>query len=356
MDAKLLAYEYVPMGFEIVINNTDVEMGKIWNLWHNVKLTDDPKSWDNEIHLVNKMQSRLGKLTVDQRLIRAQIAEFCRHCPLFPRSIDILCKEIGDDRFSKPVKIGCEGRGLLDSLGYHDRTSINEQQKETLSDYARSLKKWLRQSQPKTSTESKVFGFLGQPTDSKVALAEKLVRLADSDELSVSSFMRLTENVCKRAHKDCQVLARSSYIGRPFNCFTCLPKEGGIPKCQCCYSMLFDSSLLCAGKAGETKLMLDEYKGFVEENTLSYSVAINSWLEEEPLKHVAWPRKARHISKDGASRIAERVHSSLGEKDEANEWLAACLLKTIKDNQRWRKRTELIDDFPEATTWLRELT
>lgn len=355
MNTKLMAYEYVPLGFEIVINNTDVEMGTIWNLWYNVKLTDDPESWDSEINLINKMQGRLGKLTVDQRLTRAQMAEFCRLCPLFPRSIDILCKEIGYDRFSKPAKMGCEGRGLLDSLAYHDQASLNEQQKEILSEYVRSLKKWLRQGQPKTSTESKVFGFLGQPTDSKVALVEKLVHMADSDEPSVSSFMMLTGDMCKETHKDFQILARASYLGRPFNCFKCLSNEGDIPKCQCCYSLLLDSGLLCAGTAGEIRLVLDEFRRFVEENILVYSVAINSWLKEEPLKHVTWLKNARYISKDSTSRIAERVHASLGEKDEAKEWLAACLLKTIKDNQRWHKRTELIDNFPEATSYFREI-
>jgi hypothetical protein len=47
INAKLVVYEYVPLGFEIVIDNKDVEMGKIWNLWHNVKLTDNPENWDS---------------------------------------------------------------------------------------------------------------------------------------------------------------------------------------------------------------------------------------------------------------------------------------------------------------------
>jgi len=102
--------------------------------------------------------------------------------------------------------------------------------------------------------------------------------------------------------------------------------------------------------------MLDEFRRFVEENILSYSAVINSWLKEEPLKHVTWLKNARYISQNNVLRIAERIHSSLGEKDETKEWLAACLLKTIKDNQRWHKRTELIDSFPKATTWLKELT
>lgn len=346
MSVKLMAYKYVPSGFEIVIGNKDVEMGKIWNLWWNVKRTDDPESWDSEINLINKMQDKLGKLTVDQRLIRAQMAEFCRVCPLFPRSIDLLCEEIGHDRFSKPAKIGCEGRDLLDSLGYHDQASLKEQQKEILSEYARSLRKWLREEQPKTSTESKIFNFLGQPTDSKTAMVEKLLRIADSDEPSVSSLMRLTEDVCKEKHKDFQIL------GRPLNCFECLPNQGGVPKCQCCYSMLLDSGLLCAGTEGEIRLMVDEFRRFTEENVLAYSAAINSWLREES-KPVTPLKDARYI-KDNGLEIAEKVHAALGEKDEAKEWLTACLLKTVKDNQRWHKRTELIDGFPDATSWFRE--
>ena len=53
MNAKLMVYGHVPLGFEVVINNADAEMGKFWNLWHNVKLTDVPESWDSEINLIN---------------------------------------------------------------------------------------------------------------------------------------------------------------------------------------------------------------------------------------------------------------------------------------------------------------
>jgi len=355
MNAKLMAYEYVPLGFEIAIKNADVEMGKIWNLWHNVKLTDDPESWDSEINLINKMQGKLGKLTVDQRLTRAQMAEFCRVCPLFPRSIDILCEEIGQDRFSNPAKIGCEGRDLLDSLGYHDQASLNKQQKEILTEYVKSIEKWLEKGQAETATELKVFGFLGQPSDNKVGAVEKLVHIVDSGEPSVSSFRKLTEDVCKETQKDPVNVTCERYSGRPFNCFGCLPKDASITRCQCCYSMFLDACLLCAGTSGEERSMLDEFRRFVEENILVYSVAINSWLKEEPLKHTTWLKDARYISKDSASRIAEGVHSSLGEKNEAKEWLVACLLKTVKDNQRWQRRTELTDNFPEATSYFREI-
>ena len=118
--------------------------------------------------------------------------------------------------------------------------------------------------------------------------------------------------------------------------------------------MILDAGLLCSGTFDEKRTMSDEFRRFIEENILAYSVTINSWLKEIPSNQVTWPENARYIAKDGSLEIAERVHSSLGEKDDAKEWLTACLLKTIRENQRWRKRTELIDDFPEATSWLRE--
>jgi len=355
MNAKLIAYEYVPLGFEIVIENSDVEMGKIWNLWHNVKLTDDPESWDREINLINKMQGRLSQLTVDQRLIRAQMAEFCRVCPLFPQSIVILCQEIGSDRFSQPMRMGCEGRGLLDSLGYHDPASLKEQQKETLMEQVKSLEEWLEKGQAETATELKVFGFLGQPTDNKVAVVEKLFHTVSTAEPSVSSFRKLTEDVCKETQGNSVIVACERYRGRPFNCFGCLPEDASTTKCQCCYSMSLDAGVLCAGTSGEERSMLDGFRRFVEENILLYSAAINSWLKGEPLKQVEWSENARYVPKDRWIGTGQNIHSFLGEKNEVKEWLATCLLKTIKDNQRWHRRTELIDDFPEVTSYFRKV-
>ncbi len=354
MSAKLVTSEYVPSGFEMVIDRR--KLGRplgIWNLWFNIE--HDPEAWDSEIKWINKMQDRLGELTVDQRLIRAQIAEFCREHPPFPQSIDILCKEIGTGRFYKPVKMGCEGRGLLDSLGYHDLQSLNEQRKETLTEYTRSLEKWLAQGNPENPIEFKIFGFLGQSTNSKKAFVEKLVSVIDSEVPSISSLKKLSENECRKTHSKFETLSF-----RPFNCFlpACWPEgvQWPLPGGKlCCYFMFIDAGLLCAGASGEERSMFDEFRRFIEENILAYSIAINSWLKEAPPKDVTSLITARYIAKDSGLEIAERVHSSLGEKDEAKEWLTACLLKTIKDNQRQGKRTELIDDFPEATSWLKEM-
>ncbi|MCK4483162.1 hypothetical protein KAU55_08020 [Candidatus Bathyarchaeota archaeon] len=93
-----------------------------------------------------------------------------------------------------------------------------------------------------------------------------------------------------------------------------------------------------------------EFRRFIEEYILVYAISINSWLKEAPPKHVTLPTNACCIAKDNASEIAEKIHSSLGEKNKAKEWLTACLLKTIKDNQRWHKRTKLINNFPDATS------
>jgi len=348
MSGKLVAYEYVPPGFEMIIESKEV---KAWNLWWNVKLTDDPEAWDDEIKVLNQMQGGLGEVTLDQRLIRAQMAEFCRMHPPFPESIDILSREIGTGSFSRPLKMGCEGRGLLDSLGYHDLESLDQQRKEASKGYARSLGKWLAQGQPKTAMESKAFGFLGQWTDGKEAFVEKLVSVIDSKEPSIPSLRKLSEGECRKAHSRFETLGF-----RPFNCFlpACWPEgESNPAKRVCCYFMFIDAGLLCAGTSGEKQAMFDEFRAFLEESILAYASAINSWLDGAPPKHAVWPERARYVAEDNALEIAERVHSYLGEKDEAKEWLAGCLLKTIKDNQRWHKGTELIDGFPEVTSWFR---
>ncbi len=362
MSPKLLSYGYVPSGFEIVIGDRDVEMGKIWNLWWNTKLTDDPESWDSEIKLINRMQGRLSELSLDQRLIRAQMAEFCRRHPLFPRSIDLLCKEIGTGRFTKPIKIGCEGRGLLDSLGYHDPQSLNDQRREIFTEYAQALKKWLTQGRPKNPTEFKVFRFLGQSTDAREAFVEKLISTVDSEEPSVTALKKLCGDECRKTSGFEADWIEDGCRGRkaffPVCCLGC--QEGcaegaSIPGCQCCDSMVLDAGFLCAGVFGEQVQMAGEFRRFIEEYILVYAIAINSWLKGAPPKHVTWVKNARYIRKDNALGITEKVYSSLGEKDEVKEWLTACLLKTIKDNWREHKRTELINDFPEATSYFGEM-
>ncbi len=351
MSARLVAYPHVPLGFEVLINDPTIEMGRIWNLWFNTKLTDDPESWDDEIKLVNERQSKLGELSMDHRLVRAQMAEFCRVNPLFPHSIDLLCEEIGTGRFSRPVSLGCEGRGLLKTLGYHTPQSTNERRKETLAGYVQSLNRWLAPGNPQSLLESKVFGFLGQPTDVKYDLVQKLLSAVDPNGVSISSLKKLSEEMCKETQGE----SLAGGAGRPLNCFQCdgcSERESG-PVCECCYGMLMDAVVLCIGTFNEARSVSEEFSRFTQENILAYCLAINAWLRAVPVEPVTSLTTMRYIADDVARQLAPRVHASLGEKDEVKEWLAACLLKTIKDNQRWHRGVELIDRFPQATSWFR---
>ena len=177
---------------------------------------------------------------------------------------------------------------------------------------------------------------------------ENLTQLIDSNKPLTSSVQHLIEEACNRKDKDFLGEARANYLGRPFNCFKC--KEGA--KCGCQFSMFIDAGLLCIGTLGEERSMLDEYARFVQEHILAYSVAMNSWLEESPPQDITTLIAPTYVTKDYASEIANGVHSALAEKNKAKTWSTACLLKTVKSNQRWHKTTELIDNFPEATSWL----
>jgi hypothetical protein len=335
----------------MVIDNPDVEMGKVWNLWWNAKLSDDPEKWDSEIHLLNEMQTGLGELATDQRLIRAQMAEFCRLHPIINQSIDVLCEQIGTGYFSKPLKLGCEGRGLLDSLGYRDPQSLKEQDTEMLAQYDRALRKWLTQQPAQTPVESKVFGFLGQPTGAKGDCVERLVQSIDGGGFSLASLKKVAASICEETQGQAILETR----GRPLNCFHCegCPDDSSAPHCPCCHAMILDAGVLCAGTRDEERSVLGESSRFVQENVLACALALNSWLDGAPPKPVTSLTTARYLPEDRALRFAARIHSLLGEKNETKEWLAACLLKTITDNQRWHKTAELINDLPDATSWFR---
>lgn len=346
MSATLLPYEYVHPGFEIIIEKNQL---RVWNLWWNTKLTDDPEAWDDEIRLINQIQGKLGELTEDQRLIRAQMAEFCRYNPLFPQSVDILCKEIGEGCFNGRAIMGCEGRGLLDSLL---EQPVGDQWKDILKEYALSLENWLVQDRPLTARESKVFGFLGKPTDEKRDLVKKLIPIVRTDELSPYSLMKFSESACKGASTDSEGLR-----DRPFNCYGCqvgTSERTSDPECPCCCAMFIDASLLRAGRSDEELSIPGKFKRFVEENVLVYSLAISSWMREESPKSVTTSAPADFLDEADVIQISKSVHSSLGQKNEMKEWLTACLLKTLKDNQRWHEGKELIDDFPDSVSWLKE--
>jgi hypothetical protein len=351
MSVKLVEYKYVPIGFEMILEEEEYSSeAKIFNHWFNIKITDDPTMWDNEIIMLNDMQSALGELTNEQRLLRTHIAEFCRRHPLFPESIEILCEEIGNTRMSTPMSIGCEGRGLLDSLGYHDSRSIQNQQTEMINKYCTSLKRWLAQRQPKDSLDFKIFRFLGEPTKKSKYFVEKLISFINAGEVSVSSLKDFCGGECQKT----SVLG-DKWTPFPFGCFKCqagCPDDASAPRCSCAQGMIIDAGFLCAGQFSGKQSMVHEFRRFIEENSLMYAIVLNSWLHEIAVKEIT----SLNIN---LLETAERISFLLGEKDSTKEWLVACLLKTIKDNHQGRpedgvKRAELIDNYPEATSWLKK--
>jgi hypothetical protein len=351
----LLSYKHVYPGFEVVIGKNEIcpgSPGGIWNLWWNVQLSDDPEAWDGEVRSLNEMQSGLGDLTDDQRLIRAQMAEFCRENPLFPESVVVLCEEIGEGRFSRPLRLGCEGRKLLDSLGY---SVLPDQVPELLESYARSLKCWLDESAPGTPQDSKISGYLGPQTNGKKGLVADLLGQLESGSLSFSRRRDWLRGACSRG----KVESVFDWNGRPFNCFECpgaKAEEGDLPGCTCCLTMIIDAALICQRGFGDLESMLSELRRFREEYVLACASAINSWLEDVTPKPVTSLTEMRYVNEELATSLNERVWKSLGQTDDTKSWLAGCLLKTLKSNQRWHRREELIDGFPGATSWLRKLS
>ncbi len=368
MGTELLPYRYVPPGFEILIGFDSQfgpsvkgeiapsSKGGIWNLWFNTTLSDNPETWDDEVNAINSMQTGLGNLTDDHRLIRAHMAGYCRFHPFYPQSIDILCEEIGTGRFIRPVRFGCEGRGLLEALGKENPQTLDEQRRESLTRHLQALNKWLAHSSQENAIDVMVFGFLGQPTDNKTSFVEKLVSNINPDEPSIIAINDICRKQCIKTHGESAVTG----IAFPHICFKCEQLSCEIPNCQCCHAMLLNAALICTGVFGEERPLskekeLFEQWVFVEEHILAYATAVNSWLNGTSLESVNWPLEGEYVTSDSALQIAQRVYEALGKKEEVKEWLATCLLKTLKDNQRWLNAPELIDNYPEATSWLTEL-
>ncbi len=350
MSGKFVAYKYVPPGFEMLILKKEV---KAWNLWWNVQLTDDPESWDDEIKAVNTMQERLGGLTEDQRLIRVQMAEFCRVSPLFPESVDILCEEIGTSRLTMPHKLGCEGRNLMEYLGYHDEESMGKQRIHPLDECARAMRRWLSGEKAKSPIDAKVSGFLGKVTEPKEVFVEGILSHLKSGQFSLSLIKDMCEVQCMK--KGASVDTRA----RPVHCLKCSGgsiNENGLPDCFCSNGTLMDAGILCTRANDDWGSVVSEYRRFVEEYILSYAFAINSWLVGSTSEPVTSLTHCRYVTDEIAKEIPSRVSAPLGDKDDLKVWLVASLLKTLKSNQRWHKVGELIDGFPEATSWFQEIS
>ncbi|MCP4645333.1 MAG: hypothetical protein GY851_33125 [bacterium] len=343
MNSTLLPYDHVPPGFEMVIGNRDVEMGRVWNLWFNVTLSDDPRHWDGNIRAINAMQKRLDDLADGHRLIRAHMAEFCRDHSSFPNSLDRLCEEIGTSTVSDPPALGCEGRGLLESLGYHQEANVDRDVRAGLQAISVALQRWRDQQKPSTATDRQVSFLLGEYATTKDAFAERLIAVLGTDDDSIAPLRDLSWEQCQATGE--QVLSE----WRPFKCFDCPGSDEAHPICKCSYTMLARAGMLCANDSRPDGPPERLQQIFVQERVLVYASAVNAWLSDDRRrKRPPFPPMAS-VSKREAADIYRSVLRSLGEKEPAKVWLATCLLKTIVGSRRSRGSRELIDDFPELT-------
>ena len=211
------------------------------------------------------------------------MAEFCRFHPFFPQSIDILCEEIGTGRFTRPVRFGCEGRGLLEALGKENSRTLDDQRKESMTGYFQALTKWLARSPHENAIDSMVYGFLGRPTDDKTSFVEELVSAINPEEPSIVNINEICRKQCIKTHGEPAVTG----VAFPHYCFKCKQSSLEIPNCQCCSRMLFNAALICTGVSGEERTLVKEKElfqkwVFVEENIVAYAAAVNSWLSGKP--------------------------------------------------------------------------
>ncbi len=314
--------------------------GGCWGLWFNVSLSDDPTSWDDEVQRLNQLQLTLPALSDEQRLVRAHMAEFCRYHPLFPGSVERIIRNVGAEKPLDAGNVGCEGRGLLKALGVQTERQQAEQGRSVALNTSRVLRKALRGDEPVSPLEKKyslLVEWIGSGSRGTVSwLADVLAR----GEPETKSFRELCNAHERRAYED------TPTTGRPFHCFHCEQGSG-----QCCFSQQTEATLLCISgmKTGEAGKL---FHRFSEEYVLAYCDALNSWLADRPPVNPWADIDALYVDEEEAQVIAEETVETLGEKTPLKVWLAGCLLKTLKSNQRWHGREELLDGFLGAVSWL----
>jgi hypothetical protein len=262
--------------------------------------------------------------------------------------VNILCEEIGSGILSKPYVLGCEGRNLLNTLSSHEFRQTYAQRTMIRESYLQALKRYLSGEEPVIPVDTKVDGILGTINGKRAEYAERLQRILEKVIQPTFSLQEIAQEILK------ETLELGKKI-RPFKCLSCpmvKTGESGLTSCVCCEGLTLDVCLLGFGGYDDWRIMLKVHRRFQEEYILAYVSAVNSWLEERPMANILSKCSCKYLNNEIYEKIYENVNASLGSMDPAKTWLAACLLKTIKSNQRWHDTHEVIDDFPETASWL----
>ncbi len=343
---RLMDYTHVPPGFEMVLSEEDGSAmvspgsgGGCWGLWFNVSLSDDPANWDSEVQRLNQLQITLPALSDDQRLVRAHMAEFCRYHS-FPGSVEKIIGSVGAGRLLDAGSVGCEGRGLLRRLGVQTDELRAEQGRSVAFDASRALKRAVRGEEPVSPLEKKYSFLLEQVGPGERGTVSWLADVLTRGEPEAKSFRELCGALGHRAYGD------APPMGRPFHCLRC--EQGSGP---CCFSQQTDAAIISISgmDAEEAGKLL---RRFSEEYVLVYCDAVNSWLADLPPVNPWGGIDAIYVDEMEAKAVAEKIADTLGKKTPAKVWLAGCLLKTLKSNQRWHGHEELLDDFRDCVSWL----
>jgi hypothetical protein len=117
--------------------------------------------------------------------------------------------------------------------------------------------------------------------------------------------------------------------------------------------MIIDSCLLSIGVLPSDQVKLESFDHFIEETILTYCLALNSWLIDDDRVTSLSSVNFRHLDENTALKTLKTVHDVLGERESVKAWLTLSLLKTIKDNQRWHTRVELIDRHEDNFGWIK---
>ena len=346
---RLISYQHVQPGFEVVLDGYTITPGfgrGIWNLWWNVQLSDDPMLWDKEIHALNTMQQESGTLSRNKRYVRIHMAEWCRNNDAFPTSLDILCAEIGNEKITTPWKLGCEGRGLREALGIHSNPDDRLEQRVYLfNSYQLAFRSWIGQNEPESLMEAKILGYLGEMTREKLALVDLLRSHLIPTLASTGSLREIykehSERVfaepliqCMGCDKEIETVRGQSY-----------------PECSCCERFYVDSLLLVHGFNKPYELYNRMFR-FHQECLLAYMFALNAWLIDERPTLITDVLEPAFVTKQLAAQVPKQVKRLLGARTQVKEWLAGCLLKTLKGNRSWASHNQLVVEYPEASTWL----
>lgn len=345
----LLPRQYVPPGFELALRHGEALCTSSW--W-NVWLSDDPAAWDGAVLRLNARQSALGALCDDLRLVRAHLAEFCPRHPRFPHSADLILAEIGAERPLYHVLLGCEGRGLLQSVGWHSDETIADGREDIRQMYAEALGRWLACEAGDSVGDVRVSGFLGAHSAGRAQVARELLALLGNSLPALATLAGVTRAICGRVI-DLERLPKPAPF--PFGCFGCaaVTNASGYEATGCNIGMLLDAALLCAGaEAGDVTTLSERHRRFRQEQVLAYAAAVNAWLTAEPALLFAWPSGTIFVDQERSLAVMRRVNELLGAHSPAKDWLAGCLLRTLVGNRSRPGRAELLDRYPQATGWL----